>query len=604
MNNSTFNQISMKKYLVLFIFLNISSGLFAQSYSKYMNQGKSFYNKSQFLTALERFDLAYEFAKTDTEKNNSKNWKNKSRKKIRKQQDDLRIALAKAKEEKKKSDSLLTVAKEMQLKVETAMFDKAVKEHFDDWKGYVNYDWTNEYDDDTKKGLEILNKIDSLDLSNNALLRLPKEVAECPNLKYINLLGNYDIDWQDCFTKVKATGINSVYVSVNDLSDIDSTYWHLISGIEILKNRLQKIPENILQQKQLTYLNLSGKYSYPDTTSNNFSSLPPKLFELTNLKYLNLTNCQLSCLPPEIGNLTNLTELYLHKNQLSSQPPEIGSLTNLTKLWLSNNKLSSQPPEIGNLINLTELYLHENQLSSLPSEIGNLTNLTKLWLSNNKLSSLPPEMFNLEKNSVSNWFEVGQQLFDAKNYKQALKCYLKSIEKDNIKYKKYAFGNAGLCYRLLGNNEKALEYLNKRLAFDENNVWALNQLSYTYYAMKEYTKAYNNAKKLANIDSDNYSPYFNLSWYALFVEKPQEAIEAAKKSLELAPEKTGVYTNLALGYVLNKQYELAKPIYLEWKDKKYDNERTWKEVFLQDIADLEAAGIKHKDFKKVRELLE
>ena len=80
-----FKTTQMKK---LFLTLLITTTLFAlnvnaQSYTKYMNQGKNFYNKSQFLTALERFDLAYEFAKTDNEKGESKNWKNKSRKKIR-----------------------------------------------------------------------------------------------------------------------------------------------------------------------------------------------------------------------------------------------------------------------------------------------------------------------------------------------------------------------------------------------------------------------------------------------------------------------------------------------------------------------------------------
>jgi len=63
------------------------------------------------------------------------------------------------------------------------MFDKAVKEHFKDWKGFANYDWTDEYEDNTKKGLEILQKVDSLDLSSSALLRLPTEIAECPNFK-------------------------------------------------------------------------------------------------------------------------------------------------------------------------------------------------------------------------------------------------------------------------------------------------------------------------------------------------------------------------------------------------------------------------------------
>ncbi len=42
---------------------------------------------------------------------------------------------------KKKAQKALARAAEMQTKVETAMFDKAVKECNKKWKGYANYRW-------------------------------------------------------------------------------------------------------------------------------------------------------------------------------------------------------------------------------------------------------------------------------------------------------------------------------------------------------------------------------------------------------------------------------------------------------------------------------
>ncbi len=291
----------------------------------------------------------------------------------------------------------------MQHKVETAMFDKAIKERFPEWLGYDRYDWTDEDNETTKKGLEILNKVDSLDLSYNALLRIPIEVTKCPNLKHINLLGNPDIDWKASkATLSKLSTSVGLYVSINDLSDIDSTYWHLITGIEILKNGLTEIPENILQQKQLVYLDLSG--------NNNFSTLPKKFYNLTNLRYLDLSACKIDNLSPEIEKLTKLTYLNLSGNQLTSLPPEIGKLTKLTYLNLSGNQLTSLPPEVGKLINLTVLDLSGNkrlpagigenprfrslwhQLTNLPPEIGKLVNLKRLDLSYNKLTNLPPEI--------------------------------------------------------------------------------------------------------------------------------------------------------------------------------------------------------------------
>jgi len=328
-----------------------------------------------------------------------------------------------AEQEKQRADSLLTQVKLaldraelMQRKVETAMFDKAVKEQFSEWLGYDRYDWSNENNNITKKGLEILKKADSLDLSNNALLRIPQEVTKCPNLKHINLLGNSDIDWASSENTLSKLNENvGIYVSVNNLSDIDSTYWHYVTGIEILKNGLNEIPENILQQKQLVYLDLGADWG----KQNYFSTLPNELFTLTNLQYLNLSYCNITSLPPEIGNLSNLTilqlswndyltslppeigklsnltELNLYKNNLTSLPPEIEKLTNLTYLNLTDNRFTSLPPEIGKLSNLTELNLYKNYLTSLPPEIDKLTNLTYLNLEDNNLTSLPPEIGNL-----------------------------------------------------------------------------------------------------------------------------------------------------------------------------------------------------------------
>ncbi len=61
---------------------------------------------------------------------------------------------------------------------------------------------------------------------------------------------------------------------------------------------------------------------------------------------LYLTGLSLVELLPEIWQLTNLKTLDLSWNNLTSLPPEIGQLTNLQELWLSNNPLESPPPEI------------------------------------------------------------------------------------------------------------------------------------------------------------------------------------------------------------------------------------------------------------------
>jgi len=380
-----------------FLIILITTTLFnltisAQSYNKYMQQGKDFYDKNEYIIALEHFNLAYEFARTKTQEKDVQNWKNKSLEKIKEQQFDLRKALANVKAE---AENALKKAEQLQLKVETAMFDKAVKERNIDWKGYANYQsW------ETSEKNKILVKIDTLNLSANALLSLPKEITKCKNLKSLNLLKNENIDWDDCFKKLASCPqLTELKVSVKDLHQIDSVYWKRITGLEITAKNLTGIPQNILNQKQLTYLDVSGEYF----NKNTIKSLPLALFELKDLKYLNLSYCEIIELPPKIGKLTNLTSLNLRNNKLTALSPEITKLIGLTYLDLGENLLSKIPPEIGKLTNLKYLnfgsnsWSHDkNQLSSLPLEISKLTNLTELNLYGND---------SLDFKSVCNAFE-------------------------------------------------------------------------------------------------------------------------------------------------------------------------------------------------------
>lgn len=53
------------------------------------------------------------------------------------------------------------------------------------------------------------------------------------------------------------------------------------------------------------------------------------LKELIDLKYLDLSNCNIKTLPKQIGQLINLTTLYLWNNQITSLPKEVDQLKSL-----------------------------------------------------------------------------------------------------------------------------------------------------------------------------------------------------------------------------------------------------------------------------------
>ncbi|WP_417911236.1 COR domain-containing protein [Candidatus Electronema sp. PJ] len=105
--------------------------------------------------------------------------------------------------------------------------------------------------------------------------------------------------------------------------------------------------------------------------NQGLTELPPELFWLTKLNWLDLGGNQLIELPPEIVQLTNLTGLNLSNNQLATFPPELFQLTKLNWLALSGNQLTSLLPEFVNLPKLKVLLLHGNPLVSPPLEIAN-----------------------------------------------------------------------------------------------------------------------------------------------------------------------------------------------------------------------------------------
>lgn len=94
----------------------------------------------------------------------------------------------------------------------------------------------------------------------------------------------------------------------------------------------------------------------------------------------------------------------------------------------------------------------------------------------------------------------------------------------------------------------------------------------------------------------------NMSWYALISGENQLAIETAEEGLRLNPKNIWINTNLALGLAQTGQIDKASEIYLSLKDEMYKR-KSFKELFLTDIEDLESKGISVTHKKKIHELL-
>jgi len=86
-------------------------------------------------------------------------------------------------------------------------------------------------------------------------------------------------------------------------------------------------------------------------------------------------------LPPSIWNIKTLEWLNLSDTGITSLPERIGQLSALRELYLSGNKdLKGLPSSIWNIKTLEELDLRGTGITSIPEEIGKRSSLRVIGL--------------------------------------------------------------------------------------------------------------------------------------------------------------------------------------------------------------------------------
>ncbi|XP_062602214.1 leucine-rich repeat-containing protein 58-like [Saccostrea cucullata] len=194
----------------------------------------------------------------------------------------------------------------------------------------------------------------SLKLNHNEILLLPPSISLFVNLLSLDLSNNHLTHIPKELISLKC--LRTLLVKSNGLS-------------------CASIPKDFGLLSSLELLNFSG---------NSLETFPPQFTELPNLRYLYLGGNCIAEMPNSIKNLQRLEVLYLGGNRLTEVPAEIGQLYYLSCLILCDNQIQSIPPTLIHLRNLQSLSLHNNQISTLPPEIVRL-NLSELSLRNNPL---------------------------------------------------------------------------------------------------------------------------------------------------------------------------------------------------------------------------
>lgn len=184
--------------------------------------------------------------------------------------------------------------------------------------------------------------LETLDISNNQLTTLPKEIGTLKNLKHLNLRNN---------------------------------------------RLLKVLPSEIGSLEQLEYLGFEG---------SKVSKIPNTIGNCKKLTKIVGNACEIETLPAEIGKCIELKDVNLSYNKIDSIPSELGMLYNLKKLSLGGNKISSLPSSFENLDKLLFCGLGHNQFKTFPKSVLGLEKVQNLWLHKNEFNEVPLELANLK----------------------------------------------------------------------------------------------------------------------------------------------------------------------------------------------------------------
>lgn len=215
------------------------------------------------------------------------------------------------------------------------------------------------------------------------------------------------------------TGV--LQLSDHKLKDVPPEVFNLsviLRNLDLSRNRLSTLPDDISKFKHLKLLNLD---------SNKLHTLPNCMVNLKKLEVLNISNNLISALPLSFSNLINLKQVYLNNNSFVLFPLQLLGLPNLEVVELSNNKITEIPTGMSDF-HATELNLSQNELSQISEDMSKAPRLKILRLEENclTLDAIRPSLLQDSKlhtlNLDGNLFE-SKQLMSVEGYNEYTERY-------------------------------------------------------------------------------------------------------------------------------------------------------------------------------------
>lgn len=152
-------------------------------------------------------------------------------------------------------------------------------------------------------------------------------------------------------------------------------------------NNIRQLPAALADLVMLQYLDVS-KNPLRVRDADDTTCLPADMRLMKNLRYLNISECNLRIIPATVWMCTSLTHLDISRNKIGLLVPDVANLQALTFINLSQCNLSTLPPEIGLCVELEEIVLMSNNIESLPDTLKECTKLKQLRVSYRNFTTL------------------------------------------------------------------------------------------------------------------------------------------------------------------------------------------------------------------------
>ena len=249
---------------------------------------------------------------------------------------------------------------------------------------------------DPKKIKQYLPKITQLSLEpHNNLVRLPASIQYLSNLEILALDYRFSKEKQH-----EQNFFYNLTVLSEHIEQLDKLHTLVIADNHIIRMpenigelqqlktlqldcpNLAELPESIGQLRQLQKLILSFSPLSCGVFDGKLRTLPDSIGQLHNLRALEITNYPNLIFPQSFWQLNQLEELKISVSNSGRFLENIWQLTGLKTLEISGfPNITTLPENIGTLENLQTLYITSCQkLSSLPESLAYLKNLKRFYV--------------------------------------------------------------------------------------------------------------------------------------------------------------------------------------------------------------------------------